>query len=302
MSFIEETKAAEEETVYKYDWCLALLATQLGHFSSWSIENKHQFDEIMVACGQLEECFNQLPSNDSIDQISALALLQTEIMGKYSLSTEYYLSLDMEMSYVSSQTYPPAVWRFALLSQDRANGLEAVMSSQGEIVSVEVLSGKALEETADMFYQRLTEEKGVFCKWSLEDKAWLSERLSRLIAADERNDIEVLQEIRVIADHCFCMPPEGEVISQTEATQIAISFVREAYDLPENWETNFEVYYSFFPTEKQEGWIWRITFWKNSIQDYHGGLVEINAVDGSIYNSRANGTSFDTSIPYLDRL
>ncbi len=90
-------------------------------------------------------------------------------------------------------------------------------------------------------------------------------------------------------------------LPQEEAKQIALEAVQAAYDLPDDWAANAEIYYSFFATHTGEC-VWRVILWKTGNTAFPSGIVELNAQSGEVLKLAKNGTLPNEYLPYLDRI
>ena len=72
------------------------------------------------------------------------------------------------------------------------------------------------------------------------------------------------------------------------------------YSLPEGWETQSEVYYSFF-FKPETGYTWRVIFWKTGNASYPSGVVDMDALTGNVQRVAKTGTMPNEFMPYPDR-
>lgn len=102
--------------IYKYEFSMDLLEAQMGSYYTWSVENKHRLDQIMVDCGVLSYCHNLLPTADEIKQEDAIALAMTEIQNSYGVTaTEQTDDVSIQVSYyLSESSYSMGMWRFGI--------------------------------------------------------------------------------------------------------------------------------------------------------------------------------------------
>lgn len=151
-------------------------------------------------------------------------------------------------------------------------------------------------------YEQLCDERGAFFKWSLVEKMEYANSLPTKLenAQEMKETVKSDFELETIANYGFCIPTE-ECISQKQALSIAINVTKERFDLPDNWETQSEIYYSFFVNDESD-YIWRVIFWKVRNEKYPSGIVDLNAIDGNVLRIERNGNTAAEYIPYLDRI
>lgn len=65
-------------------------------------------------------------------------------------------------------------------------------------------------------------------------------------------------ELATISAYGFCLP-NNTMLSQNEAFDLAVAITKETYGLPDAWQEQAEIYYSFFYQENQR-YVWRVIF------------------------------------------
>lgn len=286
-------------TVYTYDLSLQLLELELGSYHSWSIEQKHLFDQLMASIGQLPYCFNLLPPDDDISQDAALELAISEVHVRYGVAQENLRAAEQIIFsyYIADADSPNGMWRIN------------IQIAQGESYSVHVFNGRVIHCAKDQYvsdlekeYNALCESKGAFFTWSLYDKMIFAQSLPEKLAQAERSSTLLMSEteLRAIAEYGFCLPT-SDCIDQNAAYELALNAVTNQYTLAEGWESQAEVYYSFF-YQPDDGYTWRVIFWKTGVADYPSGVVDLDASSGEVLRIDKNGTKPNEYIPLVDRL
>lgn len=142
---------------------------------------------------------------------------------------------------------------------------------------------------------------GVFFRWEYYEKPIGASALASIIENNPDVDSD-WPELQAIIDTGFTLP-SGGCVSSEEAYLYACKAINEAFDLPENWQKENAVCFSFINNDTE---IWRVIFWAqegNTHVPTFTGLVLIDAHSGKVISIRQNDpSSFSTSIPITDRL
>ena len=151
------------------------------------------------------------------------------------------------------------------------------------------------------YWYDIETQYGAFFRWEYYEKPIGASALASII--ENHPDIDSdWPELQAIIDTCFTFPSE-ECISSDDAYLYACNAINEAFDLPENWQKENAVCFSFINTDIE---IWRVIFWvqeDNTHVPSFTGLTLINAHTGEVISVRQNDpSSFSTSIPITDRL
>lgn len=284
------------KVVLKYDLCRSLLESQLGELRAWSLEDKHRFHHLLTTYGQLQRCINILPKEGDIPHQEALDLAKAALYESHGATEAILEEYILYSFFVYTEEYPEGTWCFFFEKPVELVRYHIGISSQGEIQFIDIPGFGML----DRYYMEITAEKKAFFTWSLKDKARFSEELFNKVLGENERGHEVLPEVQAIADYRFCLPT-ADAITQEEATAIAVQATQAEFGFHDHWEDAFEIYYSFFHTDTGS-YCWRVVFWRSSIGDYVGGMVEMDAITGEVTLVQASGGNADTAIPYFDRL
>lgn len=283
---------------YTYDASMRLLEVEWEPYHSWNIEQKHLFDLLMVSAKQIPYCFNLLPDDTELSQDAALSIALQAISERYGVMVDVTKDpVSVVFSYyIADAKTQKAMWRISVTDQDAAYTVHLL---DGEMV---LCKQERITSNLDSEYDALCEEKGAFFTWSLEDKLSYAQSLPVKLAAAEKSGAHPMNEndLVAIANYGFCLPT-AECISQDEAYQIAVTATSQEYGLPEGWEAQSEVYYSFF-FKPETGNTWRVIFWKTGNASYPSGVVDLNALTGDILRIGKNGTMPNEYIPWADRI
>ena len=276
----------------KYDFAVMTCKTLFGQREMWSINSKHAFDETMVELGELGYCINLLPGITEIDQDNAVQLAIDAVREKSEV-TEARISLSYTLEENSTTN---GQW---VITVDCSAGLFVVEITSGRIVALRKIPDIA---SVELYYEKLTDERGPFFKWSLEEKTLFASEIAILL--ETQNGSEGLfpskEELTAIASYGFCLPTEYS-ITQTDAYNIAILACADKYDVENDVLLAGEVYYSFF-RERSGKSIWRVIFWNIPTTNYRSGVVEIQAETGEVTKNVKNGDRPEEYIPYIDRI
>ena len=286
-----------QNALYTYDASMQLLEVEWGPYHAWSIEQKHQFDLLMVSAKQIPYCFNYLPDEQELTKEAALEVALKAISDRYDVVIEVENNPDAVMFsyYLADAKTQKAMWRIGVNDQETAYTVHLM---NGEVI---LCQQEHMTSNLDLEYDALCEEKGAFFTWSLEDKMHFAQSLPLKLATAEKSGTHPLNEndLVAIANHGFCLPT-AECISQNDAYQIAVAATSQQYGLPEGWEAQSEVYYSFF-FKPETGYTWRVIFWKTGSASYPSGVVDMDALTGAVQRVAKNGTMPNEYIPYPDR-
>ena len=282
---------------YKYEFTMDLLESELGDWYSWTIEDQYRFSALMVACGQLDYCFNLLPDENEISREQAQELALEAIVARDSaISVNDVQTIDV--SYRVAHAYSEkGMWCFGI-TFDNSTVYEVEIT--GGAVS-RCYKRPAISELEQEF-TALQEEKGGFFTWSLQDKMEFARSLPPKLDAAKRGEALLMSDVELdaIVAYGFCLPTE-EQIPQEEALALAIKATQETFSLEDGWDANAEIYYSFF-YRNETGYVWRVIFWNVGNERYLSGIVDLNATTGEILAVRKSGGTFEESIPYIERL
>lgn len=290
---VSESEFKDEE--YTYDVALDILESILGNYFDWTIEEKHQFDQLMVECGELSYCFNLLPGDGEISQEDALRIALNEISSRFNLDpslldnpSAIYVSY-----YIADHSVCGGMWRFGVELQNQMN------------FSVEVTDGSVTRcekniviDDLEEEYNSLCEQRGAFFKWSLQEKMEFANSLPLKLAKAKKKDalLRSVVELEAIAAYGFCLPAD-EAISQEEALSLAAAAMEDEFHIS-NWN---ETYYSFF-FRKDVGYVWRVIFWGTEDEQYTSVVVDMQALTGELLSMKTNGKTLSEYIPYVERL
>lgn len=286
-----------QNALYTYDTSMQLLEVEWGPYHAWSIEQKHQFDLLMVSAKQIPFCFNYLPDEQELTKEAALEVALKAISDRYGVVIEVENNQDTVVFsyYLADAETQKAMWRIGANDQETAYTVHLM---NGEVI---LCQQERMISNLDLEYDALCEEKGAFFTWSLEDKLSFSQSLQVKLAAAEKTGSHLMNEndLTAIANYGFCLPT-GECIPQDDAYQIAVVAAAQEYGLTEGWDSQAEVYYSFF-YKPETGYSWRVIFWKTGNAAYPSGVVDIDALTGTVQRVAKNGTMPNEYIPYPDR-
>ena len=287
-----------QSDVYIYDASMRLLEAEWGPYHSWSIEQKHQFDLLMVSAKQIPYCFNLLPGDTELSQEAALGKALQAISERYGVTVDVTKTPNEVVFsyYLADAKTHKAMWRIGVTDQDAAYTVHLL---DGEVI---LCKQERMTSNLDLEYDTLCAEKGAFFTWNLEDKMHYAQSLPVKLAAAEKSGTHPMNEndLVAIANYGFCLPT-AECISQDDAYQIAVAATSQEYRLPEGWEAQSEVYYSFF-FKPETGYTWRVIFWKTGNASYPSGVVDLDALTGDIIRIDKNGTMPNEYIPWADRI
>ena len=281
-----------------YDAILDACEQEYGNYYGWNVTQRYRFDSLMVRLGQLPYCINLDPTTDILNQEAALNMALSEIAERFgrAYDTSDYTVVT---SYTATQNgSTQGMWRFSV-----------EIANNEDFFVVHVLHGnvtycmkKKKMGALDAEYYELCEEKGAFFKWSLYDKMEFAKSLldKLRIAQEENQRCMNYDELVAISQYGFGLPGAGD-LPQEKAKLIALQSVQAKYDLPEDWNVNAEIFYSFF-SEQMGGSIWRVIIWKTGNDVFPSGLVELNSETGEVLKIEKNGTTPNEFIPYLDRI
>ena len=153
-----------------------------------------------------------------------------------------------------------------------------------------------------MEYLDAIEEKyGSFFTWDYREKPELSVALNAIISSDDVDSD--WPEVSAILNTGFSIPSEC-CISIDKAIAISKNALLRIYTFNDNWSSYVGCYASFIDDDTSH--LWRIIFWPlpgvSGKVDF-SGVVIIYADSGEIASITKNdGSSFETSIPYFDRM
>ncbi len=108
---------------------------------------------------------------------------------------------------------------------------------------------------------------------------------------------------QTIADTKFRLPEDTD-ITEEEAVSLAVQAVKKAQGFQDGWENGYNIGRSLLDDEEGLS-IWRITFWikdRSKPTTYGRGRVQLDAVTGEVLSCDADGTTFDTSVPYAEMI
>ena len=297
-SFILPDDVRNQSVPYTYDASMRLLEVEWGPYHSWNIEQKHQFDLLMVSAKQIPYCFNLLPGDTELSQEAALGKALQAISERYGVTVDVTKTPNEVVFsyYLADAKTHKAMWRIGVTDQDAAYTVHLL---DGEVI---LCKQERMTSNLDLEYDTLCAEKGAFFTWNLEDKMHYAQSLPVKLAAAEKSGTHPMNEndLVAIANYGFCLPT-AECISQDDAYQIAVTATSQEYGLPEGWEAQSEVYYSFF-FKPETGYTWRVIFWKTGNASYPSGIVDLNALTGDILRIDKNGTMPNEYIPWAGRI
>ncbi len=292
-----------QDQLDKGKWLQFLVEQTQGNFHRWSLEDQHRFDMLMVALGILTKPVHLDPRESILTQEEILSISMESVVATFDTPVEvkdFVLYQGIYTSFYFDESAQMPLWKVTF--RYPSPNFYLTVSSQGEVFTMEMQDDMEAVIPSLAYLSELEEEKGPFQFWSLEDKAWLSGILPALIDKEENQGNTVLPTIYAIAGSRFILPTK-DVISQETALQLAQEASSTTFQLPNHWLENLRWGSSFY---NNNGTLtWRITFWPGSdniINDYYGGLVEIDALTGEIIFVERHGNTLETSIPYEARL
>lgn len=285
------------ETEYPYDVALDILESILGDYYAWTVEEKHEFDQIMVECGELPYCHNLLPEEGEISQEEAQRLALMEIAGRFGVD-QALLERASAISvsyYITNRSTCGGMWRFGI-------DLENQMRFEVEVTegSVTRCQESPVIDDLEKEYGLLCDQRGAFFQWSLQEKMEFADSLPQKLARAKKQDTLLISdlELEAIAAYGFCLPTAG-ALSQEEATAAAASAMKEKLGI--TGEGCTQIYYSFF-YQRDLGYVWRVIFWNTGDAAYTSVIVDMQALTGNILSVKANGHTASEYIPYTERL
>ena len=285
------------EDAHVYDVTMDILESILGDYYDWSIEDKHGFDQLMVDCGELAYCHNLLPGDGELAQEDALRIALSEIENRFSpgqalleqpssVTTSYYLA---------DRSSQRGKWRFGIDLTDEMGF--AVEVTDGVVTQCEqVVAIDDLEEE----YIRLCDQRGAFFKWSLQEKMEFADILPQKLADARARDALLMSDIvlEAIAAYGFCLPTD-DALSQEAAHAAASAAMAQTFGIAA--DDCAETYYSFF-YQKEQGYVWRVIFWRTGHAEHTSVIVDMRAETGEVLSIRSNGSTASEYIPYVERL
>lgn len=288
-----------DEAAPKYELSLALLEAVLGDYYTWSIENQHRFDALMVKAGQTDICWHLLPGAGEIAQTEAWEMALSAMEERYGILPAVMNARgQVNVSYVLTDAAAgQTAWRFgASLPEDSAYYETEVQAGR-----VTRCTKRERSCSLEAEYTQLCGEQGAFYTWPIKDKQQYAAALPlKLALARARGEeLQSEKELEAIANHGFCLP-KADSLSMQEALACAAAAVEAKFAPGADWLKNMEVYYSFF--HREERYVWRVIFWRGSDMTYHSGVVDMDAESGDILRVERNGNTPDEWLPYLDRL
>ena len=165
---------------------------------------------------------------------------------------------------------------------------------------ITLFASSGYDSLMDYWYDVET-QYGAFFRWEYYEKPIGASALASIIANNPDVDSD-WPELQAITDTGFTLP-SADCISSGDAYSYACDAINGAFDLPENWQNENAVCFSFINTDIE---IWRVIFWTqegNTHVPSFTGLALINAHTGEVIAVRQNDpSSFFTSIPITDRL
>lgn len=286
-----------EEDAYVYDVTLDILESVLDDYYDWSIQERHEFDQMMVDCGELSYCHNLLPGDGEISQEDALRIALNEIANRYDPEQSL---LDQPSAiyvsyYIADHSAYGGMWRFGI-------DLENQMSFDVEVTDGSVTRCQQNIVIADLEkeYTLLCQQRGAFFKWSLQEKMEFADSLPQKLARAKEQDALLRSDIELeaIAAYGFCLPTD-EALSQEETCVLAATAMEEEFGITR--DDCAKIYYSFF-FQKEEGYVWRVIFWNTGNTEHTSVIVDMQASTGDILSIKSNGNTASKYIPYIERL
>jgi len=285
---------ADDETIYRYDFASDLCVSLFGdRIANWSVQCKAEFDQAMVELGELEYCFNLIPGENEISEDEAGRLAMAHIEAYYEQPEEATITLNYM---AQEENHQAGQWALGI---ETKNTSYSVYITSGKVTSCR--THERLDGGLEAYYVSLWSERGDFASWTLEEKVAFAEELPELLAQAEENE-EVVHsdlELHVIASYGFCMPTD-DAIPQEDAYEIALKATAEKFGVAEENLQAGEDHYSFFVNE-ENGAVWRVIFWMVNDENYHSGVVDLNAETGEVLRVEKNGSTAAEQIPYADQ-
>lgn len=280
-----------------YEIILTICEQEYGSYYEWTLNQRYEFDSLMVSLGQLPYLVNLDPSSDILSQEEALDIALATIVERYGIAyktSKYSASVSYTISESGSAQ---GMWRY---------GIEF---TNGDLFTVHVLRGDVIScvqeqrmGSLEVEYTKLCEQRGAFFRWSLQEKMEFANSLpDKLRIAQINGETNMsYDELVAISRYGFSLPGNND-LQQDVIRSIALQAVQVKYHLPESWYVNAEIFYSFFSSKVGES-IWRVIIWQTGNSTFPSGIVELNSESGEVLKIEKNGTTPNEFIPYLDRI
>lgn len=278
----------EEEAI------MGLMVSEFGGpYSTWSIEQKHWFGEVMTAIGFREHNHARLPAQGDISCEEALHAAQARILADYgddvSDATLWCRSIDYSDYILPDGRISAPEWEitFTPASADRS-AYRLLISRAGEIRSLDVHAAPASGGSGDAVVEHFIAISDGMHAWSYETWANLGRELEACTADTIRSWLFQRAGYRL---------PPASGLSCEEARALALAAVGLAYS-----DTRSAVCCTDAGTA-----IWKIEILTSAPEDIGRGrytaihLVELDATTGSLRDKREFivGGSIDPIITFI---
>lgn len=297
---IKNRKNPNKETIEKSAVLRILMEGELGTYSTWSIEEKHRFDELLVAYGLMQYPIAVLPGENDIGQEEAKAAAKAHIQNVYNIPEEkvknYMVNAFFRLLTEPTDTEDKQApyWIFTFMTPEGEEMYWVTLTTKGDVhIGINLKS----------YLEQIQAEKGMFHFWPLEEKVELSKKMQTMVEEQLAQGYAVFPMAQTIADTKFRLPDEKDITEET-AVSLAVQAVKKAQGFQDGWENGYNIGRSLLDDEEGKG-IWRITFWikdRSSSSTYRRGRVQLDAASGEVLSCDADGATFDTSIPYEEMI
>ena len=313
----EETCAKLEDRASRNQWKIEkdaalrlLLEGESGLHYTWTIENKHRFDELLVAYGMMPYPIAVLPKENVATLDEAEAAARSYLQNAYHVtednlfSYQVYVSYELRTMATDSGKEQAPYWSFTFVAPGEQEVYFLTLTAQGAVYERDSASERAArKDPLQTYLAQMEEEKGAFHFWSLKDKVDFAKELREMVEDRLAEGYTIFPMVQTIIDTKFRLPSDKD-ISEEEAVAVAVQTVGQAQGFPDGWETDYDIGRSLLDDAQGQS-VWRITFW---IKDpatpvpYGRGRVQLDAHTGEVISCDTDGTTLETSIPYEEMI
>lgn len=307
---IENRKSSDKEKVEKDAVLRILLEGESGLRCVWTIEEKHRFDELLVAYGFMRSPIAVLPGENDIKQAEAEAAAKVYLLNAYHVPDDriksYQVNAFFELITEPTDTgdVQAPFWIFTFLTPKGEGEYTITLTSKGAVHnSVDIINRKSEEDPLRAYLEEAEIEKGLFHFWPLKEKEEFSKKIRAMVEDQLAQGYTIFPMAQTIADTKFRLPGEKD-ITEAEAISLAVQAVSMAQGFQDGWENDYNIGRSLLDDEEGRS-IWRITFWikdRSKPTKYGRGRVQLDAATGDVLSCDADGTTIDTSIPYEEMI
>lgn len=250
-----------------------------GPYIEWTIEQKHWFDEMMVAIGFRDRLTECLPQEGEIPYEQALGIVASHILAGYGDDIRDASRWKTMVSYYSATgedgLAEAPLWSFyfqPLSPQDSVYTL--TLDSSGAILATQVEAAPKAESTAEDWIAQYLNVYGSFTELTCATWASLGEQIEGLDPGTMRGWI--------LQNAGYRRPPD-EGISEQEAMEIALKALNKEYTTVRS---------AFCCTAADGSPIWKVTSETMRPEDEGSGtytaiwLLEIDCMTGAVREIR----------------